>query len=79
MKSDLVLYRRQQPAPFVSVYGNNPFANDKILDWSKFKALADNKINLNQILKFDMGRVENMAGKGENAGFKHFLLFPKCF
>ena len=30
-----------------------------MLDWFKFKALADNKINLNQILKFDIGRVEN--------------------
>ena len=24
-------------------------------------------------------RVENTVGKGENAGYKHFLLFPKCF
>ena len=26
-----------------------------------------------------MGRVENIEGKGENAGYQHFLLFPKCF
>ena len=24
-------------------------------------------------------RVENTVGKGENAAFQHFLLFPKCF
>ena len=24
-------------------------------------------------------RVENIEGKGENAGYQHFLLFPKCF
>ena len=24
-------------------------------------------------------RVENTVGKGENAGYQHFLLFPKCF
>ena len=24
-------------------------------------------------------RVENIGGKGENAGFQHFLLFPQCF
>ena len=24
-------------------------------------------------------RVENIVGKGENAGNRHFLLFPKCF
>ena len=22
---------------------------------------------------------ENILGKGENAGYQHFLLFPKCF
>ena len=26
---------------------------------------------------FDM--VENIVGKGENAGNQHFLLFPQCF
>ena len=30
-------------------------------------------------MKFGFGRVENMMGKGENAGYKHFLLFPECF
>ena len=24
-------------------------------------------------------RVENIVGKGENAGYQHFLLFPQCF
>ena len=24
-------------------------------------------------------RVENIAGKGEKAGYQHFLLFPPCF
>ena len=23
--------------------------------------------------------VENIVGKGENAGYEHFLHFPKCF
>ena len=26
-----------------------------------------------------MGRVENIVGKGENADYQHFLLFPQCF
>ena len=31
-------------------------------------------------LKFDsVGRVENIVGKGENAGYQHFLLFAQCF
>ena len=55
------------------------YKNDKILDWSIFKALADDKINVTQNLKFVLGKVENILGKGENAGQKHFLLFPKCF
>ena len=37
------------------------------------------KINLTQKLKFVFGMVENILGKGENAGNQHFLLFPKCF
>ena len=24
-------------------------------------------------------RAENIVGKGENAGYQHFLLFPPCF
>ena len=54
----------------------NSFPNDKILDWSKLKALADDKINVNEKLKFGLGRVGNSMEKGENAGYLHFLLFP---
>ena len=53
--------------------------NDKILHKSKFKAHADDKINVTKILKMVLGMVENILGKGEHAGCKHFLLFPKCF
>ena len=30
-------------------------------------------------LKLVLGSVENIVGKGENAGYQHFLLFPQCF
>ena len=30
-------------------------------------------------LKFVLVRVENIVGKGENADYQHFLLFPQCF
>ena len=30
-------------------------------------------------MKFVLGRVENIVGKGENAGNQHFLLFSQCF
>ena len=53
--------------------------NNKILDKSKFKAFADDKMILTQKLKFVLGREENIVGKGENAGYQHFLLFPQCF
>ena len=53
--------------------------NDKTLDSSKFKAFADDKIMVDQKLRFVLGKVENIVGKGEHAGYQHFLLFPQCF
>ena len=48
-------------------------------DWSKLNTFADYKINVTEKLKFVFGRVENIVGKGENAGYQHFLLFPQSF
>ena len=56
-----------------------PLPNDKILDQSKFKTFADDKIIMTQKLKFGFGGVKNIVGKGENACYQHFLLFPLCF
>ena len=47
--------------------------NNRILYRSKYKALADNKINGTQELKFVFGWVEKILGKGENASSP----FPK--
>ena len=57
----------------------NSLPNDKILHWTKLKAFADDKMNLNKKSKLVLGRVENIVGKGENADYQHFLLFPLCF
>ena len=57
----------------------NPLPNDKTLDLSKLKAFAENKVIVNQKLIFAFGRVEKNVGKGENAGYQHFLVFPECF
>ena len=57
----------------------NSLPHNKILDSSKLKAFADDKLNATEKLKFVLGRVENIVGKGENAGYQHFLLFPQCF
>ena len=43
------------------------------------KAFADDSLNVNQKVKFALGRVQNIVGKGENAGNQHFLLFQQCF
>ena len=50
----------------------------KFSHWSKLKAFADKILNVAENLKFVLQRVENIVGKGENAGYQHFLLF-QCF
>ena len=47
--------------------------------WSKLKAFADDKMYVNEKLKFGLEKEENIVGKGDNAGFQHCLLFPQCF
>ena len=44
----------------------NSVSDDKTLDWSKLKAFTDDKINVAEKLKFHLGRVENIVGKGNN-------------
>ena len=63
----------------VFIYHLNSLPNDKTLNQFKFKVVANDKIIVTQRLKFVLGRIENIVGKGENAGFQHFLLFPQCF
>ena len=53
----------------------NSLPNERILDKSKLKALADNIVNVTQNLKIVLEREENIFGKGENAGYQHFLIF----
>ena len=57
----------------------NSLPNDKISDWSKLKALTDDKIDATEKSKFVLGRVKNIVGKRRNAGYQYFLLFPQCF
>ena len=45
----------------------NPLPNDKILDVSKLKAIADNKLNVAKMIISLLDRVQNTVGKGENA------------
>ena len=52
---------------------------NSLSDGSNFKAFAADRILMTQKLKFVLGRVEKILEKGENAGYQHFLIFPKCF
>ena len=61
---------------FLAFNDLNSLPNDTFLDWSKLIAFAEVKIDVTKKLKCALGRVENMMGKGENAGYHHFLLFP---
>ena len=57
----------------------NLLQDNKILALPNFKAFADDKYNVAQTVHFFSDSAENIVGKGENAGFQHFLLFPQCF
>ena len=64
------------------IYKNGALPNDKILDWSKLKALADDEINLykkKKKSKLVFGRVENIVGKGEKCCLPAFSPFPTMF
>ena len=50
-----------------------PLPNDKISDWSKLKAFADDKLKVVKMNKFVLDRVEKKAGS------QHFLLFHNVF
>ena len=68
----------------LNAFGNktslfNSLPNEKILDWTKLKALADDKFNGAKMIIFLLDRLENIVGKGENVGYHHFLFFLQCF
>ena len=44
-----------------------------MLDLSILKGIPGDNLNVNQKLKFALGRVENILGKGENAGYQRLL------
>ena len=48
--------------------------------WTRLDVgMKDDKIIVAHKLKFVSGSIENIVGKGENAGYQHFLLFPLWF
>ena len=55
----------------------NSLPNDKIFDLSKFKALADDKINVIQTLKFGLGKVESIVSIVKKTLKNVFLMVVK--
>ena len=54
----------------------NSLPNDKIVDQSKLKTFAGDKISVTYRLKLVLRRLENIVRNGENAGYQNFLHFP---
>ena len=46
---------------------------------SKLKAFADDKINATEKVRFVMGRLENIVGKGRKCWLPAFFHFPTMF
>ena len=57
----------------------NPLRNNNILDLFKFKAFADDEINVTKILKFVLGRVKNIVGKRRKCWLLALSPFPTLF
>ena len=57
----------------------NPIPNDKILDQTKLKAFADDKLNVTNAIISVVGRVENIVGKEEIACTSNFSFSQKLF
>ena len=53
--------------------------NDTILDWSKFKAFADDKINVREKLKICVGKGRKHYGKRRKLWFPAFSPFFAMF
>ena len=79
LSTDASWVKKMMICPELAYTGINSLPNDKILAQLELKGFADDKIHVTRKLKFVLGRVENIVGKGENAVYQHFLLFPKCF
>ena len=62
---------------------NSPCTNkfNSLASKKKFSLvqIADNKFKVAEMAEFFPDRVEKNMGKGENAGYQHFLLFPHYF
>ena len=57
----------------------NPIPHDEILDQTKLKAFADDKLNVTKMIISVFDRVENIVGKGEIACTSNFSFSHNVF
>ena len=57
----------------------NPFPHDKIMNQTKLKAFADDKLNVTKMIISVFDRVENIVEKGEIAGTSNFSFTHNIF
>ena len=57
----------------------NPFPHDKILDQTKLKAFADDKLHVTKMIISVPDRAENIVGKGEIACTSNFSFSYNVF
>ena len=79
MSNRCLLYIDSFLALFSRISSFNSLSNAKILVFSKQIPFADNKINVAKMITSVLDWVENIVESGENAAYRHFLLFPQCF
>ena len=60
-------------------YTGNSLPNNKILDWSKLKELANDKINVTEKVKFGFGQNRKHCGKRRKCCLPVFPPFPTMF
>ena len=53
--------------------------NERIVDISKFKTFTRDKFTVAKMMEYFFEKEENIVGKGENADYQNFLLFPTIF
>ena len=78
LEKSLGICDKYRPRPVYSVR-LNPFPHNKILDQTKLKAFADDKLDITKMIISVFDRVENIVGKGEIACTSNFSFYPQCF
>ena len=48
------------------------------MDWTRVDPFTDSKFNVADLVISVHDRIENIVGKGENAGYQNFIISPLC-